>query len=558
MVAVFSWGTPAASRPGSAKSALFLVLLALALAAGTLYAPAAFAQRHGDAAQAATAIDQMLEQHWKQQGVEPAEPCDDATFLRRVTLDLAGRIPTPSELEAFLKDKDADKRAGLIARRMDDPEFALHFGKLLDRWIQDSHQGNEQFVDYLRISLRRHKPWDQVFREIMVGPWDDEQTRPANRFLDRRAKTLDTLTSDTARVFFGVDISCAKCHDHPLVDDWTQEHFYGMAAFLNRTTGGKGQVGEKDSGEVTFLAADGEEKTARMMFLSGQKLDEPATADEAAGESSAADRSSFTSRRRQLVEIALQERRFFSRALVNRVWQYLFGRGLVEPVDQMHSGNPAAVPELLDWLARDFADRGYDLHSLVESLVRTRAYQLSSRWDSDAPLPAADTFAVARLRPLGRGPLALSLLLATGDGSFGQPADEAARRAERLLSAEGLGRVERYLELEGEAESLARVLDPAQAEFQSSTTEALFLSNAEVVQQRIRAAGGNLAERLANRESTAEILREAFRTTLSRLPDEQEEQQLSEWFDAQQQDRRETCEQLVWALITSAEFRFNH
>ncbi len=140
--------------------------------------------------------------------------------------------------------------------------------------IQGSYAGNDQFVDYLRRGLRERKSWDTVFRELMLGPWDSEAMKPANRFLDKRAKNLDALTADAARAFFGVDVSCAKCHDHPLVADWTQDHFYGMASFFNRTTGGKGKVGEKNEGEVTFLAADGQAKTAKMMFLSGRVVDE--------------------------------------------------------------------------------------------------------------------------------------------------------------------------------------------------------------------------------------------------------------------------------------------
>jgi hypothetical protein len=494
-------------------------------------------------------IDTLLAGHWQSLQVEPSAECDDATFLRRVTLDLAGRIPTTGELQRFLGDKAGDKRRTRIRQLLDGPEFALHFGSVLDQWIQGRFQGDPDFVDYLRSGLRQRKPWDTTFREIMQGPWDDKAIKPANRFLDKRAKDLDAMTSDTTRVFFGVDISCAKCHDHPLVDDWTQHHFYGMASFFNRTTGGKGTVGEKKEGEVKFVAQNGEEQTARTMFLSGQRIDDVAKSD--GGEP--------ISRREQLVRVALEERRFFSRSFVNRVWRQLMGRGLVEPVDQMHSGNEAAVPELLDWLAEDFATSGYDVPRLVAGIVLSRGYQLSSRWTADTPLPAPTSFAVARLRPLSRRQLATSILLAVGDTSFDSASSPQRLRAERLLGVEGIDRVERRLELEQRAAGLLTWLDGDSPDFQSSATEALFVSNAESIQQWIRGGEGDLAQRLAAMTDDQQMVEQALRTILARSPSDQNElQELAEWIGGQETDRRATCQQLVWALIASAEFRFNH
>ncbi len=280
-----------------------------------------------EVASTAARIDQFLRDHWQEEGIEPAKPATDAAFLRRLTLDLAGRIPTEDELDAFLADKSSDKRQQAIERLLNGPEFALHFGSVLDEMIQGSYAGDEDFVDYLRRGLREHKTWDALFREMMVGPWDSEETKPANRFLDKRAKNSDVLTVDASRVFFGVDISCAQCHDHPLVEDWTQDHFYGMVSFFHRTTGGKGTVGEKQEGEVTFLA-DGEERTAKMMFLSGAIAD-GSTFRQKGQSPRKQERGDIVSRRAQLVEMALQDRKFLSRAIVNRLWEYFYGRGLI-------------------------------------------------------------------------------------------------------------------------------------------------------------------------------------------------------------------------------------
>ncbi len=527
------------------------LVAAVAYLTGAVPAPAdETAQQPADVA---AKIDELLQRHWDAHDVKPAEPADDATFLRRAMLDLAGRIPTTAELDSFLAEKAADKRAQLVRRLIDGPEFPLHFGNVLDQMIQGRYAGSEDFVDYLRISLRDRKAWDTMFREMMLGPWDTDELEPANRFLDKRAKTTDVLAADATRVFFGVDISCAKCHDHPLVDDWKQDNFYGMLSFFNRTTGGKGKVGEKNDGEVTFVSG-GAEKTAKMMFLSGRVIDEPKPED-------AKDKKTHFSRREQLVDVALEEKRFFSRSIVNRMWEYFFGRGLVTPVDQMHSANEAAVPELLDWLADDFADTGYDLRRLIAAITSSRAYALSSVWPHDAPMPDDSLFAVAWLRPLTRRQLAMSLLLATGDGNFGKP-DPATSRAERLAGAHGVSTIEQYLALEARSAELLGAIDPRSAEFQSSATEALFMSNNATAQKLVAAEGENLVARLAEMKDDKQAVEAAFRAVLTRAPSDEEVRQITESCKTEssdaEQDRQMMCEQIVWALLTSAEFRFNH
>lgn len=502
---------------------------------------------------AAARVDQFLRDHWQKQGIESAKPTTDAAFLRRLTLDLAGRIPTEQERDLFLANKSPEKRQQAIGRLLSSPEFALHFGSVLDEMIQGNHAGHEEFVDYLRRSLGEGKPWDQLFRELMLGPWDSEQTKPANRFLDKRAKSSDVLAVDATRVFFGVDISCAQCHDHPLVSDWTQDHFYGMVSFFHRTTGGKGTVGEKSEGEVTFLSG-GAEKTAQAMFLTGRIAE-----DVAAGASVNPDRSNShtAGRRAQLVELALQERTYFSRAIVNRLWEYIFGRGLVTPIDQMHSENDSSIPGLLEWLADDFADHGYDLRRLIATLVSAEAYQLSSQWDSEAPLPRASHFAMAYLRPLSQRQMAASLLLATGNTRL-SPASEMDRRIARLTGVAELERIQQRLQLEEQARELLTHFDPRESEFQSSAGEALFLSNAELAQRYFQANSDNLPARLATIEAPDELVRAAIHAVLSRPAEQAEIDELTVWLAQQSGDKTAACGQLVWALVSSAEFRFNH
>ncbi len=498
-----------------------------------------------------TNIDQLIQKHWEPNSVEPAELADDATFLRRSSLDLLGRIPTVGEVEQFLADKASDKHFKLIQRLTGSPEFPLHFGNVLDQMIQGRYAGNEAFVDYLRCGLRDGKSWDVFFREMMIGPWDSDDLKPANRFLDKRAKTFDTLASDAARVFFGVDISCAKCHNHPMVDDWTQHHFYGMASFFHRTTGGKGSVSEKTSGDLKFMDEGGVERVAKLMFLSGEVIAEPSEAE------LKSKNIKRTSRRKQLVEIALVEKTFFSRSFVNRMWEYFFGQGLVTPVDQMHSQNRSAVAGLLESLADQFVANGYDVRKLVIGIVGSRVYRLSSEWNDDSPLPDERLFAVALLRPLSRQQLAFSMLLATGGARLTE-SDQRQSRVEKLVGVKGIKRVEDYLSIEQRGSELSAWLDARSPEFQSSAGEALFMSNHEMSQKLIGATEQNLTGQLSSITDSRQIVETALVNVFSRPSREEELTRLVEWFDRQEMERSKKCELLVWALIASAEFRFNH
>ncbi len=526
------------------------------VAACWLAAMSAVAAEPWDGAEAVAAkINELTKQHWQAAGVQPAGPADDATFYRRLMLDVAGRVPTRREAQSFVQDATAGKRAAAALRLVSGAEFPLHFANVLDDMLQGRYAGDREFIAYLRDGLKVRATWDQTFREIVIGPWETPEQKRADRFLQRRVKSTDELTNDVSRIFFGVDISCAKCHDHPLVDDWKQDHFYGLSSFFNRSYEFRGEqnlVGEKDEGEIEFVTRDGENRKAKLMFLSGRVLEEPTLADDpqrkAALEQAKKDKKYLPpvhSRREQLVQAALEDRRLFSRAMVNRIWAYLLGRGLVQPVDQMHSANPAAIPALLDWLAEDFAASGYHLERLIAGIVMSRPYQLSSDWPEGASRPAPELFAVVPLRPLSPKQYAVSLLLVTGDESFDDLPDDAAR-------------AERHKQLDDRANGLARDLDVRTDEFQSSVGESLFMSNHPSVQQLLKPAGKNLAARLLEASDDGQLIELADWSIFSRPPAGDEPAFLSGWLAARSTDRPAACRDLAWALLTSAEFRFSH
>jgi hypothetical protein len=304
-----------------------------------------------------------------------------------------------------------------------------------------------------------------------------------------------------------------------------------MAAFLVRTTGGRGGIGEKAEGEARFGGKDGKDRTAAMMFLSGRTVTEPAREKGKKGP--------VFSRRAALVSIALEERRFLARAFVNRAWQYFHGRGLVDPPDQLHSANPPSIPALLDHLTDDFLANGHDVPRLVAGIVLSKPYQLDSRWASKGPAPDAKHFAVSRLRPLSPRQFARSLIVALGDGSF--------RPTEAALVA-----------LDKQAAGLLGEFSPTAGQYHGSTREALFLSNAEAVRKKVDATEGNLAKRLVEVREDDGVVRRAFLAILGRVPATEETAELVGWMKKHRGGRAAACEDLVWALVASAEFRFNH
>jgi len=511
----------------------------------------------------AEAVDHYIEHSLRMERTKPAAAADDASLVRRLTLDLAGRIPTAGEARQFVESTDAGKKNRLIDRLMASPGFVRHQAAELDAMLMAGNKGSLR--EYLVRAVGENLAWDKIFRELMLPNQTDAAKKAAAEYLRGRVKDVDRLTADVSSTFFGVNISCAQCHDHPLVDDWKQDHFYGMKAFLDRTfisgNGNSGFLGEHGYGTVKFKTTEGIERQARLMFLTGRKIDEPEPKgplkDEKKKEKERLERAQKEklpppppafSARAKLVEVALGpgDRDFFARAIVNRVWHRLFGRGLVMPLDQMHSANPPSHPELLAWLARDMVDHGYDLRRLIRGLVLSRAYARDTRWEGDET-PRPGLFAVALVRPLTPMQLACSLRLATTDPAI-LGSDLKPEELEKKITAQDDG-----------ARSLARELSSSGVDSQIGVAEALFFSNGKRILHELLSDGdGRLAGRLRQTTAPAEQIDLAVRNVLSRPPDDEDRRILAD-FLAMRTDRPEdACRQLLWALLTCAEFRFNH
>lgn len=508
-------------------------------------------------------IDQAVHTRLEAAGVQPAGPLDDERYLRRLMLDLAGRVPTLAEREAFLNDESPDKRTAWVEQLVASPDFAIHLRNELDLQLLARLKTDNDWREYLLEATRANRGWDDLFREIMLPERLREGEQGPAAFLRERVRDLDDLTNDTAVLFFGVNIGCAKCHDHPLVSDWEQQHYYGMASFFQRTYRTKtGLLAERFDGRIKFKTVVGDELEATFMFLDGAATYEPPVelSDErrkeldelvrkAQREDDAEPPRPEFSPRAELVRMALAPTGpdYFSRNMVNRTWARLMGQGLVEPLDQMHSENPPSHPELLDALAKDFATSGYDMKRLIHAMVLSETYARDSRITGGAEPPAADLFAVAIPRPLTPRQLSLSLLVATAN-------PETIRG-----TASGDEWEKKRDELENRANSFATRVEIPGEDFQISVDEALLFSNGDrVAGDYLRDAGDRLVRHLTSLEADDDVATVATQALLSRSPAPEEQSRIADYLSARSDRRVEAIQQVVWALMTSPEFRFNH
>jgi hypothetical protein len=507
----------------------------------------------------AEAVDHYVGERLKRAEVTPAPQAADHALVRRITLDLVGRIPSADEVRAYVSDPSPGKKEALIERLMNSPGFVRHQVNEFEWTLMDG-QG-KGFRDYLTRALGEKRGWDQVLRETVVADPTNPATKGSEAFLRERVKDLDKVASDFSSRFFGVNISCAQCHDHPLVPSWKQDHYYGLKAFFGRTFEHGDSIGERAYGEVSFKTVAGESKQAKPMFLTGAVLDEagvkePTEAekkeekkrlDEAKSKKQPAPAPAY-SRRAKLAELALApgQESFFARAIVNQLWQRLFGTGLVMPVDQMHGQNPPSHPELLQWLARDFAQNGYDIRRTMRGLLQSEAYARSSRW-SDSQRPDPTLFAVATPRALTPQQMAASLQFATtGSETFKPeaPTEEREKLTERL---------------EKEGSSWTKLFERPGDDFQVGVDEALLFSNGEKVYKELFGEGKNrVIKSLLALSDSEQRVQAATWQALSRAPETAETDLLKRFLEERADRPTDAVQHLVWALISSAEFRFNH
>ena len=339
-------------------------------------------------------IDQLIADH----AVGPiAIVADDSTFLRRVYLDLIGRIPSLEETQKFLGDESSEKRRKLVDDLLSRQEFSRHMAVTFDVMLMErrggKHVSSTDFRTYLEKSFTENKSYLTLVEEILAADGTPEKNRPASAFYLERDVEPNLLTRELGRVFFGVDLQCAQCHDHPNIDDYYQQDYYGLQAFVVRSSlfqpdkKKPALIAEKAEGEAAFKSVftDREGLTGPRL-IGGDEIVETVLKPGEQYKVAPAKNVRHIPNESRLEKLANlttgQPTESFNRNIANRLWRHMFGRGLVEPVDLHHSGNPPSHPELLSALAKDFAARNYDVKSFLHEIALSETYQRSSRFPS--------------------------------------------------------------------------------------------------------------------------------------------------------------------------------
>jgi hypothetical protein len=499
-----------------------------------------------------------------------AGPASDAEFLRRLYLDLTGTIPTAAGARAFLKDPSPQKRTALIDRLLASPEHARHLARVLDVWLMerrpDKHVPHADWLEYLRAATAANKPWDELVRDILGSDGAEPRTRPGTKFILDRDAEPNLLTRDIGRLFLGMNLQCCQCHDHPRVEEYRQEHYYGLYAFVSRTTlitpkADKtlklSVLGEKADGEVTFQSVFDKAKVTKSTgprMPNGPALKEPAPekGKEYVVAPAAGVRPVPRFSRRALLgpELTRADHGPFKRNIANRLWALMMGRGLYHPLDMDHPGNPPTHPELLALLADDIGARKFDMRGFLRELALSQAYQRSSELPSDAAEPAPALLTSALLKPLSPEQLAFALLQATGVADAERKA-LGARASESALDAR----------LAPQAAPLVKAFagPPGTPQvFDARLDQALLLANGPAVRAWLAPGPGNLTARLAPLPTADVIAEELYLSVLTRLPDVEERREVGAFLAARPKDPTAALQDLAWALLASAEFRFNH
>ena len=492
-------------------------------------------------------IDTHVFAKLKELRVEPSALCTDEEFVRRAHLDTIGRLQTPDRVRAFLADRSPDKRARLIDELLARPEFADWWGQ---KWA-DRLGVNQRFVGkigavkyhrWVREQMAANVPEDEFIRRVLTAGGGNYTNPPAGFY--RRLRDPMLRAEEVSQLFLGVRIGCAKCHNHP-GERWTQDDYYALAAFFNRLAYRDGPffVQLYDKEETVYARRDGEVthprtgKTMAPKFLGGETPAIESTRD----------------RRAVFADwLTAPDNPFFAKAAANRIWFHLFGRGIVDPVDDFRTSNPPSNPALLDALAAEFVRSGFDRKRLIRTVLSSRTYQLSS---SPTATNADDDRYFSRypVRRLGAEQLLDAIADATGvPGKFpgqpsGQPAAGLPDGEYKHPFLEAFGRPARAMACECERGG------------DTSLGQALHLVGGRTFDDQVRGADGRVARLVKSGASDVELADELFMATLSRQPTADEKAAVLKRFaDGGSGRRQAVAEDVLHALLNHPEFLFQH
>ncbi len=482
-------------------------------------------------------IDRGIQQKLDEAKIVPSLPADDAEFLRRACIDITGSIPTVEQATAFLESKDPDRRAKLVDELLARPEYARHMTDiwkdlLIPNTAASARRKHEPIIAWLNVAFSENRPWNHVARDVLASSGLQEENGAVTFYITH--ESVDQITDRVARVFLGVQLQCAQCHDHPF-HGWKRNEYWGLAAFFTRAKSAYTRASGKEQYGVTEMPKD---PKARTLLLQPPSLKPvPPTFLRGAKPTLAKDGPYLPT----LAEwVAARDNPYFARAIVNRVWQQLFGRGFVEPVDDLSPENKPTHPELLNDLARAFADGGFDLKALIRDICLSQAYQRTGK-PTENNKTDATLFSHMAVKVQSPYQLfdSMESVFQLGERKLGQVPSNAGTNAFK-----GRGSFVGFFAGEDDATPL---------EYQAGIPQALYLMNSKN-HYRISKAATSIAGQRGKAEA---IIETCYLATLSRRPTSDESRILLAHF-ARGSDSRTATQDLLWVLLNSTEFLSNH
>jgi len=491
-------------------------------------------------------IDELVYERLQTLGIAPSDGCTDAEFLRRVSLDITGVLPTEEEARAFIGDKDPDKRAKLVDHLLEQPAYAdIWAGKWADLLRPNPQRVGVKSVylldEWLRDSFRRNKPYDRMVREIVTAQGSTHRYGPAVVFRDRRKP--EDVGEWFSQIFLGVRMECARCHHHPN-EKWGQEDFFQFAAWFK-------DIGRKGKGISAPISGDFE----TIFYRKGRDVTHPVTGEAMKpiplGTKPVPVPESADPREALADWMTNPENPYFARAVVNRVWMEFFGQGIVMPVDDFRASNPPTNEPLIDALAKDFVDNGFDLKHLMRTIANSRIYQLSST-PNESNVADTENYSRSYRRRLP----AEVMLDAVADFTQTPLSFQGMPSGSRAIATWNYKLGSEFLDAFGRPNSSAQC--PCERDVRPSVVQALHMMHSNGLQAKLADKNGRAAKLAASDKSPEQIVQELYLSAYGREPKAAEVRVALTAFYGADATRQTAIEDVMWALINSAEFVFNH
>jgi hypothetical protein len=502
-----------------------------------------------------TVVDNYTHKKWQELGIVPAELCTDADFIRRVSVDITGTLPTPAQVTEFLADESAGKRAALIDRLLETPEYSYYFA---NKWadVLRVKRGRNQpnrafgtfvFHNWIRKAIAADKPYDEFVRDILCAVGDESKSPTTVWYKD--LTTADQFVDNTSQVFLGQRLTCAQCHHHPY-EKWSQDDYWGLAAFYGRVArktlpvAGLSLNNQQQQRLVLITRPSGTVINKRTKKAAALKpLDEePIKVDPE------------DDPRQKLVDWMVDAKNpFFARAVANRYWAHFFGRGIVDPLDDMRVTNPPSNPALLDALAQDLRDKKFSLKGLIKTICKSRTYQLSANPNG---FNKNDKQAYSRYYPKRMmAEVLFDAVCQVTDSPtpFGNlPQDRHAPRRAIMLPDESYQSY--FLDVFGRPQRISAC--ECERVSEANLAQALHLLNSNEVQNKLSRAGGRVDALVKDSRPDEEKVEELFLWAFARKPTERQLKVALDHIETHEKEKKVAYENILWALINTKEFVF--